>query len=105
MRRLERELVEVVLDGLDLTVVANLVAETEERVLDLPPHLRDRVELPQRKLVAGKGHVDHVLRQSAVELLSRDSCSGPLLRVFEAGANAVQEATAVAVANVAQRLR
>src|SRR5262249_11046255 len=34
VRRPERELVEVVLDGLDLPVVANLPAEAEERVLD-----------------------------------------------------------------------
>ena len=45
VRRREGELVEVVLDGLDLAVVADLVAEAEEGVLDHPPDLRDRVEM------------------------------------------------------------
>ena len=49
MRRPERELLEVVLDGLDLAVVADLVAEAEERILDLAAHLRDRVELAERR--------------------------------------------------------
>src|SRR5205085_6313006 len=40
MRRRECELVEVVLDSLDLAVVADLVAEPEERVLDDPANLR-----------------------------------------------------------------
>ena len=41
--RIEGELVEVELDGLDLAVVADLVAEPEEGVLDLTARLRDRV--------------------------------------------------------------
>ena len=44
----EGELVEVVLDRLDLPVVAHLVAEAEERVLDGPPDLRDQVQLAER---------------------------------------------------------
>ena len=66
--RVEGELVEVVLDRLDLAVVADLVAEAEEGVLDLPPRLGDRVQVPERKLVAGQRDVDDVLGQRAVEL-------------------------------------
>ena len=43
MRGRERELVEVVLDRLDLAVVAHLIAEPEERVFNDPADLRDRV--------------------------------------------------------------
>ena len=51
MRRPEGELVEVVLDGLDLAVVADLVAQPEERVLDEPPDLGRRVQLSDGDLV------------------------------------------------------
>ncbi len=66
--RVERELVEVVLGRLDLAVVADLVAEAEERVLDLPARLRDRVQVAEREPFAGKRDVDDVLGQRAVEL-------------------------------------
>ena len=68
MPRGERELVEVVLGGLDLAVVADLVAEAEEGVLDLAPRLRERVQVAEREPFAGERDVDDVLGQRAVEL-------------------------------------
>ena len=79
MRRTERELVEVVLDRLDLAVVADLVAEAEERVLDLAPHLRDRVQLAERQLLARQRDVDDLLRRRRSSS-SRSSASLALLR-------------------------
>ena len=64
----ERELVEVVLDGLDLAVVADLVAEAEEDVLDLAADLRDRVEVAERQLLARERDVDDLLAQARLEL-------------------------------------
>ena len=66
--RVEGELVEVELDGLDLAVVADLVAEPEERVLDLAPGLRDRVQVAERQLLAGERDVDDVLGKAPLEL-------------------------------------
>ena len=54
----ERELVEVELDGLDLPVVPDLVAEPEERVLDRSPDLGDQVQLAERRRLAGERHVE-----------------------------------------------
>ena len=64
----EGELVEVVLGRLDLAVVSDLVAEPDERVLDLAAGLRDRMEVAEGKLLAGERDVDDVLRQGALEL-------------------------------------
>ena len=75
VRRQERELVEVVLDRLDLAVVAHLVAEPEERVLDGAAHLGDRVEVAERQLLAGERDVDHLLAQAPVELLAGERAS------------------------------
>ena len=47
MRGRERELVEVVVDGLDLAIVDDLVAEPEEGVLDDPAGERRRVQRPE----------------------------------------------------------
>ena len=66
--RVEGELVEVVLDRLDLAVVAHLVAEPDEGVLDLATGLRDRVQVAERELVAGEGDVDDVLGRAPLEL-------------------------------------
>ena len=70
VRRPEGELVEVVLDGLDLPVVAHLPAEAEERVLDGAAHLGDRMEVTERQLLAGEGDVDDLLAEPPVELLA-----------------------------------
>ena len=68
MPLVEGELVEVELRRLDLAVVADLVAEAEEGVLDLPPRLRERMQVAEREPLAGERDVDHVLGQRAVEL-------------------------------------
>jgi hypothetical protein len=68
MSRLEGELVEVVLHGLDLAVVADLVAQPEERVLDEPADLSRRVQLSDGDLVARDGDVERVVGEPAVEL-------------------------------------
>ena len=68
MSRLEGELVEVVLHGLDLAVVADLVAQPEERVLDEPADLGRRVQLSDGDLVARDGDVERVVGEPAVEL-------------------------------------
>src|SRR5438105_1523230 len=68
MRRRERELVEVVLDRLDLAVVADLVAEAEEGVLDDAADVRRRVERPNGQLVSRQRDVEAVGAQPLVEL-------------------------------------
>ena len=54
---------------LDLAVVAHLVAEAEERVLDGAADLRDRVQVAERELLAGERDVDHLVAEAALELL------------------------------------
>ena len=66
MPRGERELVEVVLGGLDLAVVTDLVAEAEEGVLDLAPRVGERVQVAEREPFAGERDVDDVLGERAV---------------------------------------
>ena len=72
----ERERVEVVLDRLDLRVVVDLVAHAEEHVLDLALHLRDRVQLPERQLLARERDVDELLRSAPLELFVSRSRRG-----------------------------
>ena len=72
----EGELVEVVLGRLDLAVVSDLVAEPDERVLDLAAGLRDRMEVAEGKLLARERDVDDVLRQGALELGALRARSG-----------------------------
>ena len=105
MPRVEGELVEVVLGRLDLAVVADLVAEAEEGVLDLPPRLRDRVQVAERERVAGERDVDDVLGERTVELSALELCAAGLERGLEPVADAVQRHAALAVADRAQRLR
>ena len=45
-------------DGLHLTAVDDLVAEAEEDVLRLAGDLRQRMEVPQRRPLSRKGHVE-----------------------------------------------
>ena len=104
MRRQERELVEVVLDGLDLAVVANLVPEPEERVLDRATDLRDRVQMADGQLLARQRDVDHLLAQAAVELLVRERPLAFADGALEPLADPVQEHAAVAIADPPQRL-
>src|SRR5439155_558338 len=81
--RQEGELVEVVLDRLDLAVVAHLVAEAEERVLDHAADLRDRVQVADGQLLARERDVDHLLAQPPVELLVAEAVrsGGPVLEL------------------------
>ena len=104
MRVLERELVEVVLEGLDLAVVAHLVAEPKERVLDRPADLGDRVEVPERQLLAGERDVDDLVAQAPVELGIRQLVRTGFERVLEPGADPVQEHAALTVAHTTKCL-
>ena len=103
--RVESELVEVVLGRLDLAVVADLVAEAEEGVLDLAPRLRDRVQVPERERVAGEGDVDDLLGERTVELRALELCAASLERALEPVADAVQRHPALAIADLAESLR
>ena len=105
VRRRERELVEVVLDRLDLAVVAHLVAEPEERVLDGAPHLRDRMEVAERQLLARQRDVEHLVAQAPVELLVGELVLPLGDRGLETLADPVQEHPALAIAHLAQRKR
>ena len=89
MRRPERELVEVVFDRLDLAVVAHLVAEAEERVLDHPPHLGDRMQMAERQLPAWEGDVDHLVAEATLELQVGEQALTRLDRRLELLADAV----------------
>ena len=104
MPRVEGELVEVVLDRLDLAVVADLVAEAEEGVLDLPPRLRDRVQVAERERLARQRDVDtsSVSRRSSA---ARSSLLCGASTRPRAGRGAVQRHAGLAVADCAQRLR
>ena len=68
MPQVEGKLVEVVLGRLDLAVVADLVAEPQEGVLDLAARLGDRVQMPEREALARERDVDNVLGEGSVEL-------------------------------------
>ena len=67
MSRLEGELVEVVPHGLDLAVVADLVAQPEEVSSTSAPDLGRRVQLADGDLVAREGDVERVVGEPAVE--------------------------------------
>src|SRR5919202_1411390 len=64
-RRVER--VEVVVGVLDLAAVEDLVAEAEEEILDLAPHLREQVEAAAPRRLARKRDVDDILGERALE--------------------------------------
>jgi hypothetical protein len=94
----EGELVEVELDGLDLAVVPDFVAEPEEGVLDGPADLRDQVQLAERPLLAGQsdvevGVLDDVRGQLSLALLQR---------LLDRGPRRVQRHARLAVAHLAQ---
>ena len=103
MPRGEGELVEVVLGGLDLAVVAHLVAEAEECVLDLAARLGDRVQVAERERVAGERHVDDVLGQRAVELDPLELRLAGRDRLLDRLARRVQGHARLAVAHLAER--
>ena len=95
----ERELVEVELDGLDLPVVPNLVAEPEERVLDRSPDLRDQVQLSERRRVAGERHVE----VGILDDVGGELAFALLQRILDRSAGRVQCHAGLAVAHLAER--
>ena len=103
VRRPNASLSKLYSDGLDLAVVADLVAEAEEGVLDDPPGLRDRVQVPERELVARKRDVDALLRQPPVELGPRELGIAAVDGSLEPLAERVQRHAGLAVAHFAQR--
>src|SRR5262249_23442770 len=76
----------------------------EERVLDLPARLRDRVQVAEREGLAGQRDVDDLLRERAVELGPLELGAARVERGFEPAAQAVQGDATLAVADAAQRL-
>ena len=104
MRRRKRELVEVVVRGLDLAVVDDVVAEAEERVLDEPADVCRRMEGTDPALVAGKGDVDALLSEPAVEIGALERLPPCLDLCLQTFADRVQEHPGLAVADVAERL-
>src|SRR5262249_11124049 len=98
----EVERVEVVRRRLHLAAVDDRVAETEEDVLDLPPDLRDQVEVPAADMRARHGDVDPLVGEPPVEL-------GPLQRLLtgvdgtlELLAQRVERHARLAVAHLAE---
>jgi SAM-dependent methyltransferase len=104
MRRLESELVEVVVGGLDLAIVAHLVPEPEERVLDRAARLRDRVQMSNRERLSGQRDVDDLLAQPPVELVVGEDAPVLLDGRLEALPDAVEEHAGLAIAHASQRL-
>src|ERR1700693_592011 len=103
MPRIEGELVEVVFGRLDLSVVANLVAEADESVFDLAASLRDRVHVAERKLVTGERDVDNVLGLGPVELGALELRLPRLDRLLDRLACGVQRHAGLAVTYLAKR--
>src|SRR5262249_14233957 len=95
----------VVFDRLDLAVVTHLPAEAEERILDRPADLGDRVEVAEREVLAGEGDVDDLLAEAPVKLLALERSLALGHALLEARAHAVQEHAGLAVAHLAERKR
>src|SRR5947208_13806990 len=104
MRGRKRELVEVVLDGLDLAVVADLVPKPEESVLDDAADLRRRVELTDWQLVARQGDVEAVRGQGPVELSALELRLALRERLLQPFTDRVERHTGPPVADVPKRL-
>ena len=102
MPRIEGELVEVVLGGLDLAVVADLVAEPEEGVLDLAPGLRDRMQVAERQALARERDVDDVFGERTVELGALEGGLAGGDRGFDRLAGRVERDARLAVTNLAE---
>src|SRR5438270_6600877 len=105
----EAEGVEVVARGLDLAAVDDLVAETEEEVLDVPPYLCRRME----RTAAPRAHrpeqlrrqrdVDRLRREPRVELYPLKLLLAGRERLLDRLARRVQGHPGLAVAHLAQR--
>src|SRR4249919_2462003 len=103
MSRLEGELVEVVLHGLDLAVVADLVAQPEERVLDEAPDLGRRVQLSDGNPVARDGDVERVVGEPAVELRALELALAVLECLLKAHPDGIEGHPSLTVAHLAER--
>src|SRR5207249_7673546 len=88
----------------DLAVIADLVAEPEEGVLDLTAGLRDRVQVAERQRVAGERDVDDVLGERALELGALELGASGLDRLLEPVAQGVERHPGLAVADAAKGL-
>ena len=78
------ERVEVVVDGLDLRALGDVEAQADENVLDLPPGLRDQVQMTDlRRRVGGQRNVDPVFLQTSVELVGGERRAPGLDRRLE----------------------
>ena len=92
VRGREGELVEVVVDGLDLAVVDDLVAEPEEGVLDDPARQRRRMERARGALLAGQRDVDDVLGRAGGRARRARSCRPRARRPPPRGARGARSA-------------
>src|SRR5215210_8862447 len=95
LRHVER--VEVVVRGLDLSAVDDHVAQPEEDVLDLPPDLRDQVQVAAPGALTRQRDVDALLREAAVELGALERRLTSLDRLLDRLARRVQRLTGLAV--------
>src|SRR5882724_13184777 len=103
------ERVEVVAGRLDLTAVDDLVAEAEEDVLDVPPHLRRRM----KRAAASRAHRPEQLRgqrdvhrlrgEPRVELLALELLLPRGECLLDRFTSSVQDHPGLAVADLAQR--
>ena len=105
MARGKVEAVEVVMGRLDLAAVDDLVTEAEEDVLHLAPDLRDQVQVPAPRRLAGQRDVDPLLAQPPVELGALERLAAALECLLEALPERVQGHARLAVAHLAERLR
>src|SRR5215213_8207349 len=98
------QLVEVVVRGLDLAAVDDHVAEPEEDVLDLPPDLRDQVQVAAPGARTRQRDVDALLREAAVELGALERRLASLDRLLDRLPRRVERLTGLAVPDRSQRL-
>ena len=101
----EVEAVEVVVRRLDLAAVHDLVAEAEEDVLHLAADLRDQVQVPAPRRLAGQSDVDPLLAQPSVELGALERVAPSVERRLEALPERVQRHPGLAVSHLTERLR
>ena len=105
----EPEGVEVVAGGLDLAAVDDLVAEAEEDVLDVPPHLRRRMEraaasrADRAEQLGRQRDIDGLRREPRVELLALELLLARGERPLDRLAGGVQGHARLAVAHLSER--
>ena len=101
----EREVegIEVVVSRLDLAAVDDRIAEAEEDVLELPPDLRDQVQVATANRGARDRDVDALLGEAAVELELSEFFLAHADGHLERLAEPVELHSGVAVANFSKR--